>query len=252
MFFSVLKRLFGKIYLFNPKEWFPLLMEGISIELDRVREFKNDILLATVPSKDLPSFSISDHENKYGVFLRTGTDEQRINRILERADLNGLPGPDWLEKQVQTAGFPLYVIENLPLEQSAIQYGDVQYGNELQYGISQRFLDADLYPGELIVNSPFEGIGKAYTAQYGQLQYGDIQYGDYDLSATNPQPKPYIFTTDPSRYGFYFWLSPDPDNIVSTEAGLLEVSQEEFNYLKKLVIGSKLTKNWAIAQVKVV
>ena len=251
IFFRTIKRLFGKIYNFNPALWFPLLVEGLSVEFERIKSFKNDVYSSTVAHEDMPSFAIDDYENKYGILIKTGTDQERINRILERADLNGLPGKDWLERQIQTAGFPLYVIENLPLEQTALKWGTFQWGNAF-WGLTDRFIDPNTVLGELIVNSPFTGQGKVYISQFGSFQWGASQFGVPDLTTTTPPPKEYVRTTNQVRYGFYFFLSPDPNGIVLTEPELLELSQSDFNYLKKLIIRSKLMKNWAIAQVKVV
>lgn len=251
IFARTIKRLFGKIRIFNPVIWYPLLIEGLSVELDRVREFKNEIYRATVPSSDLPSFAIDDFEDKYGITLRSGTDQERINRILEKADLNGLPGKDWLERLVQLAGYDLYVIENLPLEQTQLQWGAFQWGNAF-WGLTRRFIDPNNVLGELIVNSPFRGSGKIYLATWGGFQWGSAQWGEPDLTKTTPQPKKYERTTNQVRFGFYFFLSPDPDGVVLSDGELLTMNQDEFNYLEKLIISSKLTKNWCIAQVKVV
>jgi len=111
---NTLIRLSGKILIFNPVNWYPKLMEGFAVELDRVREFKNIISSAVIPNANMDTDTIQDHNKKYGVSQFVGgTDAEQIARLIEKASLNGEPGKDWMTDQVQMAGFPLYVIENI-------------------------------------------------------------------------------------------------------------------------------------------
>jgi len=251
-FKNTLKRLSGKIYVFNPVTYFPALLEGLSIELERVRVFKDQVLSATVPNDNMTPDSIPDYNVKYGIpNTLGGTDAQQISRIKEKASLNGFPGPDWLEDQLHMAGFNLYVHENKPLLTNTRQYGLYQYSPSVQYGLTSRFINPDIMLGELVVGSPHHGAGRLFLNMYGSSQYGlPAMYGSPDPNALNPQPVKYARTDDPTLWGYYFVLSPFDDRLAVDESEFLVYTQMEFNYLKNLIIELKLARNWCILQAK--
>ena len=246
-------RLSGKIYVFNPIVWFPLLMEGIAVEFNRIREYKNIVWSSIVPNENMSPYSIEDYNTKYGIpNTLTGSNSEKIARILEKATLNGYPGPEFLQEQLQKAGYMLYVIENEPQDQNVVQYGTVQYSTSQQYGLTSRFIDPDNIPGNLIVGSTPYGVGRIFLYQYGSRQYTvDITYGTFDQNALNPQPFIYERTDDPKYWGFYFTLSPFSDRVAVDEPEFLSLSQAEYNYLVLLIKQLKLQRNWCILQAKV-
>lgn len=244
--------LFGKIYGFNPITWFPLFMEGIAIEFNRLREYKNIVLSSTVANENMSPYSITDYNDKYGIpQTLTGTDVAKIARIIEKANLNGEPGPDFLEEQLQKAGFQLYVIENLPSDQNIRQWGTFQWSVSNQWGLTSRFIDPDTIDGDLIVGSPPRGAGRIYLYRWGDFQWGDAIWGTYDPNALNPQPFRYERTDDPRYWGYYFTLSPFSDRVAAGDYEFLEVTQSEYNYLVLLIKQLKLQRNWCILQAKV-
>lgn len=251
-----LLRLSGKIYIFNPIVWFPKLLDGLSVEFGRVRDFKNQVLSATVPNDNMWSSAIEDYNNKYGIpNTLGGTDAQKICRIIEKASLSGFPGPEWLEDQLQLAGFQLYVVENKPLTVNVRQWGTFQWGTAgVQYGLTSRFIDPDTILGELVVGSPPRGAGRIILNQFGSFQWGQsgVQYGTLDPNALNPQPVLYERTTDSTYWGFYFTLSPFDGVVATSESEFLQVTEREFEYLKNLIIELKLQRNWCILQAKAV
>lgn len=256
---NTLKRLSGKIFIFNPIKWYPEFLEGLSVEFGRVRDFKNKVLNSTVPNENMDSDSIDDHNKKYGISsVLTGTDAEKISRIVEKAALTGFPGPEWFEEQIQKAGFLLYVHENEVLEQNVRQYvrdGSEQYSVSGQYGLTARFTDPDTIPGKLVVGSPPRGSGKPFISQYGVstvIQYSNSQYGVPDLFSLNPQPFIFVRTDAPALWGFYFTLSPFPNRLAVDETEFLELTQLELDYLCLIVIELKLQRNWCIVQAKAV
>jgi len=262
---KTLIRLSGKIYGFNPVDYFPLLMEGIGVEFERFRVFKNQVLSCTVPNDNMDSCCIEDYNTKYGIpATLPGTTAQKIQRIISKAELNGYPGRDWLTEQVQAAGFPLFALENEVLTSSIRQYepdgvGSLQYAPDpqRQYGLTQRFTDPSGGAGYLIVSSPPFGAGRAYLSKYFpdpifqyQADGTTRQYGTADKDQLNPQPFRYTRTIDPRYWGFYFALTPAGGPYVN-EADFLPVTQREFDYLVKLILEIKLLRNWCILQVRI-
>lgn len=173
---NTLKRLSAKIFFFNPTVWYPLLLEGLSVEFERVRVFKDQVLSATVPHHNMTPDAIYDYNVKYGIPQSLGgTDLQQICRIEEKASLNGEPGPEWFQDQLQRAGFLLYVHENKPLTVNMRQWGTFQWSPDpsVQWGITSRFINPDTILGELVVGSPPAGAGRLFLAQWGAFQWGE-------------------------------------------------------------------------------
>jgi hypothetical protein len=249
---STLIRLSGKIYIFNPVKYFPLLMEGIACEFDRLREYKNIVMSSTVPNENMSPYSIDDYNVKFGIPATIpGTDAEKIARIIEKATLNGYPGADWLQDQIQKAGFPLYVIENEPLTTNIRQWGTFQWKPATQYGLTSRFINPDTVVGTLVVGSPPRGAGRAFMFRYGAFQWSTTAtYGTYDPGALNPQPFVYVRTSDPRYWGYYFTLSPFPDRVAADESEFLSLPKAELEYLIMIIKQLKLQRNWCILQAK--
>jgi len=250
---NTLKRLSGKIYIFNPIKWYPLLLQGFSVEFGRVRDFKNKVLSATVVNDNMTPDSIDDYNKKYGIPSSLGgTDVEKIQRLFERASLNGFPGPDWFEEQIQKAGFLLYVHENQPKLANLRQWGTFQWSVSNQWGLTARFDDPDTIPGTLVVGSSPGGAGKVFLTVWGTFQWStSTQWGTPDPNALSPRSIIYERTDDPKYWGFYFTLSPFPDRLAVDETEFLSLSQNEFNYLSQIIIELKLQRSWCILQAKV-
>lgn len=250
---NTLKRLSGKIYIFNPIKWYPLLLEGLAVEISRMRDFKDQVFSATVPNDAMTPDSIDDHNKKYGIPISLpGTDAEKIARIKEKAALIGFPGWEWLEEQIQAAGFLLYVHENVVLDQAVRQLGTFQLSLTRQLGLTARFIDPDTIPGKLVVGSPPRGTGKPFLSQLGTFQLGASQIGIPDFTKINPQPFEYVRTDGILLWGFYFTLSPFSDRLAVDETEFLQVTQNELDYLCQIIIELKLQRNWCILQAKAV
>jgi len=228
------------------------LYAGLAVEFSRFIDYKNSIYNNVVPHPGMDSFAIDDYNKKYGIpkYL-PGPDELRIDRIIEKANVTGFGGPQWLEEQVQKAGFPLYVHENLRENAATIQCGDFQCGDE-QVGYTEMFpYDPNSVHGELIVGSPPRGEGRIYLSQCGTFQCGDMQCGTSNPLYLYPRPVPYNITDQQNYWGFFFFLSPFPDRL-ATSGELYEMPDYEFNYLFQILCEIKFQRNWCIAQVKII
>ena len=265
-----------------------LLIEGFSVEFYRFLDYKDSILISVVPNKDMDVQTIPDYNNAYGIPSSLGgTDSEKIDRIIERSDGTGFPGKDWLHDQVRNAGYDLYVRQQEILPSFELQWGDFQFSEDVQFGLTERFVDPSTIPGILIVNQPYGGFGKIYIAQCGpgtQIIYDSmmgngiqmgfnqmgtvretiinqmaedgqdwtVQMGTPNLDFTYPRAQQYDVTKSASsRFGFYFFLSPFEDRLADSSE-LLQIDTDQLNYLKTLVISSKLSRDYCIAQVEVV
>ena len=185
------------------------LYDGLSLELDRVNDFRTLVNKSVVANENMDVSTIEDYEDKYGIDEDvTATDQERIDRIVERAQRDGNGGPDWLQQQIRQAGFDLYVILN-----------DLPY------------TDPATVDGFLIASSPNGNIGGTPTIGFAY-----------------PLPQPFTITADATKWGYFFFLSPFSDR-VATAGERPTITNDEFLFLEKTVLQLKHLRNWCLAQV---
>ncbi len=224
--------------------------DGLSEEFDRVNDFRTLVNISTVANENMDPDTIEDYEGKYGIEPDiTATNAERIDRIIEAAQRDGNGGPDWLQDQIQKAGFNLFVILNEQTVSQIFQFGVFQFGG-IQFGGAITYTNPATVDGLLITSSPNGNINAPFE-QFGIFQFGPAQqFGNLIEGFANPRPKPFTITADPNRWGYFFFLSPFSDRLAGPSE-LLSITQEEWNYLNKLVMQIKHLRNWAIAQVEV-
>jgi hypothetical protein len=193
------------------------LYDALSLELERVDDYRSIVKSSVVPNADMDPSTIQDYEGKYGIIPRTNkTSDERIERIIERAARNGSGGPDWLQDQIQKAGFPLFVHLNTQSVLTGSQFGAFQFGQR-QFGISTTYIDPSGVLGELIVASPNGNIGGQFL-NFGAFQFGTETFGQLDPDFAFPRPKIYTISTDPNVWGYFFFLSPFEDRLADRRA----------------------------------
>ena len=228
------------------------LYDGLAIEFGRIATYRDIVKCATVPSENLCPEAIDDLESKYGVSsYGESTEQERIARIVERATLYGSGGAGWLQAQIQAAGFPLYVVENVPT------YGvETQMGDDTQMDITTQMstlpsrIDPTTVPGTTITSSPNRKGGGVISpgSQMGVQMGAKVQMGTLDEDYSYPQPVERTLPTDPTLWGGVFFLSPI-EGRVATDDEMLFISEERVAYLKKLVMQIKYLGRWCVAQV---
>ena len=224
--------------------------DALSCEFDRVNDFRTIVTKSVVPNENMSPDTIEDYEKKYGIDQdTTATNQERIARIIERAQRDGNGGPDWIQDQIQKAGFDLYVILNTRTVSLFSQFSNFQF-NQVQFGGSINYTDPRTINGELVVSSPNGNIG-GFFENFGNFQFGNTQFGVVISGFAYPRPREFSISSDPDIWGYFFFLSPVPNEIVSL-GGLLQVTQQQFDFLKKTIIQLKHTRNWAITQVEIV
>ncbi|RPI63123.1 MAG: hypothetical protein EHM48_02960 [Planctomycetaceae bacterium] len=231
------------------------LWQGLSREFGRVWDYLGIVQCATVPSSSLCIEALSDLEAKYGIAsLGDLTDDERIARLVERASQYGSGGAGWLQQQIQAAGFPLYVIENLYTPGIETQLGlDTQLDITTQLGTLPSRIDPSTVPGLLITSSASRTGSKVLdpSSQLGSMQLGTgitSQLGSRDEDYSYPQPATRNLPVDASRWAGVFFLSPFPDRLAS-EDEMLFIAEEKVAYLVKLVTAIKYLGRWCVAQV---
>lgn len=228
------------------------IYEAISLELERVDDFRQKVVNSTSPNVLMDTDTIEDYEDKYGIqSIVTASNSERIDRIIERAQMDGNGGPDWLQDQIQKAGFELYVILNERNVSSVFQFGDFQF-NDVQFGGAITYTDPRTIDGELVASSPNGNIG-GQSDQFGDFQFGlDAQFGKLADNTAYPRPKGFAIGSNPNTWGYVFTLSPFPDGIATDTDDFLDVTESEWDYLEKTVLQLKHLRNWAIVQVNII
>lgn len=225
------------------------LYDAIAEEFDLLNDFRNQVSSAVVPNVNMDSDTIEDFESKYGIAnISTSSDKTRIERIIERASGNGNGGADWFEERIQAAGFDLYVHVNEQNVTESPSFNDYQF-NEVQFGDLVTYTDPRDIPGEIIASSPIDNIGGLFEQFGTEYQFDDLQFGTIDETAAYPRPKTFSIPSDPDRWGYVFFLSPSADEVVTDELDMLALTEEEYSFLHKLILQTKFTRNWCIAQV---
>lgn len=228
------------------------LYDGMAEEFGRVSEYKEIVRCATVPSLNLCPEAIDDLESKYGISsYGDSTEQQRIDRIVERATLFGSGAAGWLQQQIQAAGFPLYVVENTPTPGIPTQMGpDTQMDITTQMATLPSRIDPSTVPGILITSSPNRKGGGVIApgSQIGIQMGPNTQMGTLDEDYSYPQPALRNRPTDATLWGAVFFLSPIAGRL-ATEDEMLYLSDERIRYLEKLIMQIKYLGRWCIAQV---
>lgn len=228
------------------------LYEALSIEFERVDDFRIQVRDSSVPNVLMDTDSLDDYEEKYGVTsIFASTDDERIQRIIERAQMDGSCGPDWLQDQIQKAGFPLYVILNTRNDSQVFEFGDFQFG-DVQFGGAITYTDPRTIDGEIVASSPNGDIGGQFFS-FGDYQFSaDIQFGTLEKNTAYPRPLPFVISVDPNDWGYVFFLSPFPDSVATDTADFIDITELEWNYLRKTILQLKPLRNWAIVQVNII
>lgn len=234
--------------------WIGKIADGLAVEYSRILAFRDSVYCAALPSDNLCPDAMDDLERKYGIGVYAdATESERKARILERASLYASMGPDWLQAQIQLAGFPLYVIENTPSATRVnTQMGDQQFDSTTQFGVMPSRIDPSSVAGTLITSSANKpgGFKANALSQFGSvMQFGaGVQFGSPNSDYAYPLPSERVLPTDSTLWGRVFFLSPIAGRL-ATEDKMLYLSQDQIAYLTRLVIQLKPLRMWCVAQV---
>lgn len=227
------------------------IYDGLSLEFERVDDFRNLVNNSVVANVDIYDSTIEDYELKYGITpISTDDNDSRKDKILQKAQRDGSGGIDWLQDQIRSAGFDLYIHLNDPSVSTVPNFGNFQFG-QIQFGGTISYLDPRTVTGEIIASSPNGNIGTQFQS-FGAFQFGSaVQFGQPEENTANPRPRQFEITSDSTRWGYFFFLSPFEDRLAEANE-LLGLTNEEWNYLRKLVMQCKFLRNWAIAQIEII
>jgi hypothetical protein len=221
-------------------------------EPNRLCAFFDDVRDSGTPP-NIPVDALPDWETFLGLpFNSLLTDAERNERILGKLTAVGGQGPDYIQDQMQAAGFPVYVYENNPsmgarefitlLGDTGIQMNDYQLGD-----FTDRINPATL-GGILLANPPVWLNIKDYLGS--SLGDTNIQMNDYELgefSQTLIFEDEYSIPADSTTFVF-FWFLAGPGGIYD----FVDIPADREEDFKSLVYQLKPAHTWCIAQVNFV
>jgi uncharacterized protein YmfQ (DUF2313 family) len=250
-FFPVIKKLLpkGRAFRLPYENSLYKFHQAQAKEPERICDFFVDVRDSGIPP-NVPADALGDWETFLGLLTNTAlTDTERNERILSKLTAVGGQGPDYIEKQLQDAGFPVYVYENNTAA-GAREYitlsGDtgIQAGDFLSGDFTDR-LNPNSVPGDLLANPPVYETRKDYIgSQSGDtgVESGDFQSGEY--TETLLTAFEYQISADSATFVFY-WFIAGPGGIYDT----VTLPADRQNDFESLVYQLKPAHTWVIANV---
>ena len=221
-------------------------------EPERICDFYVDVRDSGLPP-NVPSDALDDWETFLGLMANSNlTDTERNERALGKLTAVGGQGPDYIQDQLQAAGFPIFVYENNPatgareyitlLGDTGIQMNDFQLGD-----FTDRINPASL-TGFLLANPPIWENEKDYLgSQLGDtnVEMNDFQLGEF--TETLLIEFEYQIPADSATF-IFFWFLAGPGGIFD----FVDIPADRQNDFESLVFQLKPAHTWVIAQVNYV
>lgn len=249
-FSKTLRSLFptGQVFRFFSGTQFRLFIDALAQEPERIIMHADEIRDAGIPGY-IPSDALSDWESFLNLNPDSAlTDVQRQQRITGKIATIGGQGKDYLQDVLQSAGFPVYVFENIPsTEPSARVYtaalGNFQLG-ETDLGDYSNRIDPRSLLGTLIYGAPVWDTLKNYTCALGNFQLDDTDCQLSEYNGTETIEVEYTIPADSSRF-IFVWFICDQSGVNH----FVDIPIERKDDFKKLVNAIKPVHTWALAQI---
>lgn len=186
------------------------ILDGSQLEAGRVKTFIDNIRDAGIPNGNLPAGALSDWETFLGLSMNTAlSNAERNERIKGKYAGQGGQGPDYIQDTLQAAGFPVYVLENIPKDNPGARaysstLGSISLGETTLGAYTDRINPIGI-SGTLIPGPPIWETEKIYAASLGGITLGETELGEYVGTIT--QEIPYEIPNIPSRFIFVWFLT---------------------------------------------
>jgi hypothetical protein len=223
------------------------ILDASQLEAGRVKLFLDDIRDSGVPNGDLPANALDEWETFLGIPMNTNlTTAERRERITGKYTAQGGQGPDYIQDTMQAAGFPVYVVENIPSTTPSVRaytsrLGGITLG-ETTLGAYTNRVDPRSVSGTLIAGPAIFESEKIYSASLGNMTLGETTLGAYVGTIT--QEVEYTIPAIPARY-IYVWFLTGPNGLDDFVDIPLDRKQDFINQVLQI----KPAHTWVIAQV---
>jgi hypothetical protein len=226
------------------------VLDGSQLEAGRVKVFIDSIRDSGIPDSNLPADALDDWETFLGLPMNTSlTDAQRRERITGKYAGQGGQGPDYIQDTLQAAGYPVYVLENIPTDNPSVRaytsrLGGLSLGESTLGAYTDR-IDPRSVTGVLIPGPPVWETERIYAASLGNMTLGETTLGEYVGTIT--QEVPYVIPGMPSTF-IFIWFLTGPNGLDD----FVDIPQELEQDFINQVIQIKPAHTWVIAQVNFV
>ena len=250
LFNDILKSLFPKslAFRFFNGTFLQKLITALSKEPDRIKLFFDKVRSSGIPDCDiLPYESLSDWETFLNIQKNSVlTDEQRCKRIEGKYVSQGGQGPDYIQDVLQSAGFPVYVFENIvsgdpSFRNYTSRLGGLSLGESFLGAYTDR-IDPRNVDGLLIPGAPEWVTNKIYEATMGGYSLGEGSLGDYIGTYTSEIER--TIPSTPDKFVFIWFLCGK-----NGLNNFVDIPLEQREDFIKTVIQIKPSHTWALAQV---
>ena len=221
-------------------------------EPERICDFYVDVRDSGLPP-NVPSDALDDWETFLGLLANSNlTDAERNERALGKLTAVGGQGLDYIQDQLQAAGFPIFVYENNPaagareyitlLGDTGIQMDDFQLG-DFTDRINPASLAGILLAGPPIYFNEIDYIGSMLNDT--NVEMNDFQLGQFTTSLIKEFE--YVIPADSATF-IFFWFLAGPGGIFD----FVDIPADREEDFKSLVFQLKPAHTWVIAQVNFV
>lgn len=221
-------------------------------EPERICEFYVDVRDSGIPP-NIPSDALDDWETFLGLLTNSNlTDAERNERALGKLTAVGGQGPDYIQDQLQAAGFPVFVYENNPIA-GARTYITLSNDTGIE---SNDFLSGDFtdrlnpvtVPRDLLANPPIWENEKDYIGC--QSNDTNVESNDFlsgEFTETLLIEFEYQISADSATFIFY-WFIAGAGGIFDT----VDLPADRQTDFESLVYQLKPAHTWVIANVNYV
>ena len=221
-------------------------------EPERICDFYIDVRKSGIPP-NVPVDALDDWDTFLGLPANSNlTDSERNERALGKLTAVGGQGPDYIQDQLQAAGFPVFVYENDPaagareyitlLGDTGIEMNDFQLGD-----FTDRINPASL-TGFLLANPPIYFNEIDYLKSMlndTNIEMDDFQLGDFTTSLIKEFE--YVIPTNSATF-IFFWFLAGPGGIYD----FVDIPADRQTDFESLVYQLKPAHTWVIAQINLV
>lgn len=218
-------------------------------EPERICDFYIDVRDSGIPP-NVPSDALDDWETFLGLLTNTNlTDAERNERALGKLTAVGGQGPDYIQDQLQAAGFPVFVYENNPISGARTYItlsGDTGIeSNDFLSGDFTDRLNPETVPGDLLANPPIWKTEKDYIGC--QSNDTNVESGDFlsgEFTETLLIEFEYQISAISATFIFY-WFIAGSGGIFDT----VDLPADRQTDFESLVFQLKPAHTWVIANV---
>ena len=221
-------------------------------EPERICDFYVDVRDSGLPP-NIPSDALDDWETFLGLLANSNlTDAERNERALGKLTAVGGQGPDYIQDQLQAAGFPVFVYENNPTA-GARTYITLSNdtgieSNDFLSGDFTDRLNPNAVPGDLLANPPIWENEKDYIGcQSNDINIESNDFLSGEFTETLLIEFEYQISADSATFIFY-WFIAGPGGIFDT----IDLPADRQNDFESLVYQLKPAHTWVIANVNYV